>query len=119
MTIELGPLGHLVPGHVLDGHGEAVRDPHPGVDRPEAALAEHLAHPVDLLHALDSVPGLPPLPHVHTARYVVHVAMSLLSDRFLSTERETCGHGRGSCKLSCHRRSNSAQDYSVPGASGL
>ena len=52
-----GPLGHLVPGHVLDGHVGAVTCPPARVHRAKAALAEDLAHAVG---ALEGDPGLGP-----------------------------------------------------------
>ena len=49
------PVGHLGPGHVLDGDVAAIAHPDPGVDGAEAALAEHLAH---LVGALEGLPLL-------------------------------------------------------------
>ncbi len=46
------PIGNLGSGDVLDGHVSAVAHAHAGVDRAEAALAEHLAHAVRPLEGL-------------------------------------------------------------------
>jgi len=64
-----GPLGHLGPGHVLDGHGLQVPQPPALVHGPKAALAKHSAHLVRLLER-----GLGVVPVVGGRAGVGHLA---------------------------------------------
>ena len=58
MMSHLIPLGHLGPGHVLDGHGPGVPHTDAGVHCPESPAAEHLAHPVGALEAVSDGPDV-------------------------------------------------------------